>query len=205
MLMFDDNRYCWRETYLVMLDRLKRPIAAETVRRLQKLDGRLEITIPGNKKLSDKKLCDNANDLLESLIVVAPNDSSAVEIRFSEGTEVVKEFAALADELERHEPSAKERKKIARARELTAKIELLHFEQIQDTATTKRNIPTKLSFPRFSHFIKNLTQDIKPPDDEPDEFDLAERLDPNTLIQILKLVTRLTDGIAFDPAAGVVL
>ena len=37
------------------------------------------------------------------------------------------------------------------------------------------------------------------------EFGLAERLDPNTLIQILKLVMHLTDGIAFDPASGVVL
>jgi hypothetical protein len=195
MSMFDDNRYCWRETYLVMLDRRKRPLVAETGQRLKKLDGRLEITIPQT----------NADDLLESLVVVSPNDSAAVEIRYSEGTEVVKEFAALADELERHEPNAKERNKIAGAREMTAKIELLHFEQIQDTPATKRNLPPKLSFPRNSHFIKNLTQDIKPPDDEPDEFDLAERLDPNTLIQILKLVRHLTDGIAFDPAACVVL
>jgi len=200
MSMFDDNRYCWRETYLVMLDRLKRPVAAETVRRLQKPDGRFEITMP-----RDAARRDDANGLLESLIVVAPNDSAAVEIRYDEGAEVVREFAALADELERHDPSAKERKKIARAREWTAKIELLHFEQIRDAPATRRNVPAKLSFPRYSRFVENLTQELKPPDDEPDEFDLAERLDPNTLIRILKLVTHLTDGIAFDPAAGVVL
>jgi hypothetical protein len=150
MSMFDDNRYCWRETYIVMLDRLKRPLAAETVQRLKKLDGRLEITMSQT----------NADDLLESLVVISPNDSAAVEMRYSEGTDVVKEVAALADELERHEPNAKERNKIVRAREGTAKIELLHFEQIQDIATTKRNLPAKLSFPRYSHFIKNLTQDI---------------------------------------------
>jgi len=200
MSMFDDNRFCWRETYLVMLDRLKRPVAAEAVRRLQKLDKRFEITMPG-----DAKSCDCANRLLESLVVVAPNDSAAVEIRYGEGAEVVKEFATLADELERHEPSAKERKKIARARELTAKIELLHFEQIQDAPATKQNVPAKLSFPRYSHFIKNLALDIMSPDDEPDEFGLVERLNPNSLIQILKLVTHLADGIAFDPASGVVL
>ena len=195
MSLFDDNQYCWRETYLVMLDRLKRPVMSETVQRLQKLDGRLEITSPH----------DNAHGLLESLVVVAPNDSAAVEIRYCEGAGVMKEFAVLADELERHEPGTKERKKIIRAREFTAKIELLHFEQIQGVAATKWNVPAKLSFPRYSHFIKNLTQDAKQPDDEPDEFDLTERLDPNTLIQILKLVTFLTDGIAFDPASGVVL
>ena len=195
MSMFDDNRYCWRETYLVMLDRAKRPMTSETVLRLKKLNARLEITTHRG----------STDGLLESLIVIAPNDSAAVEIRYNEGTEVEKEFAALADELERHEPSAKERKKIARARGFSAKIELLHFEQIQDVPVTKQNFPAKLSFPRYSHFIKNLTQEIKPPDEEPDEFDLAERLDPNTLIQILKLVTHLTDGIAFDPASGVVL
>ena len=200
MSMFDDNRYCWRETYLVMLDRLKRPLSAETVQRLQKPGERFEITTP-----RDVARWGDANGLLESLIVVAPDDSAAVEIRYDEGVEVVKEFAALADELERHEPSAKEQKKIARAREWTAKIELLHFEQIRDAPATRRNVPVQLSFPRYSRFIQNLTQDLKPPDDDPDEFDLAERLDPNTLIRILKLVTRLTDGIAFDPAAGVVL
>ena len=195
MSMFDDNRYCWRETYLVMLDRHNRPQMSEMVPRLQKLDERLEITAARG----------DANALLESLIVVAPNDSAAVEIQYREGDEVAKEFAALADELERHELNAKERKKIARAREFFAKIELLHFEQIQETPATKQKIPTKLSFPRYSHFIKNLTQEMNPLDDEPDEFDLAERLDPNTLIRILRMIMQLTDGIAFDPASGVVL
>ena len=195
MSMFDDNRYCWRETYLVMLDRLKRPAAAEMVQRLHKLNDRLEI----------KATRSGTNDLLESLIVIAPNDSAAVEILYREGSEVAAEFAALADELERHELTAKERKKIARARELTAKIELLHFEQMRETTATKQNFPTRLSFPRYSHFIKNLTQEMKQPDDEPDEFDLAERLDPNTLIRILQLAVQLTEGIAFDPASGIVL
>jgi len=194
MSMFDDNRYCWRETYLVMLDRLKRPAMSELVPRLRKLNDRLFI--------SDTR--STANDGLESLIVIAPNDSAAVEIQYYEGAEVATEFSALADELERHELSAKERKKIARAREFSAKIELLHFEQIQDAPVAKHGFPTQLSFPRYSHFIENLTQEMKP-SDEPDEFDLAERLDPNTLIRILRLVTQLTDGIAFDPASGVVL
>jgi hypothetical protein len=178
-----------------MLEQFKRPVMSEMVQRLRKLNDRLEI----------KDARSMANGLLESLIVLAPNDSAAVEILYREGSEVEAEFAALADELERHDLTAKERKKIATARGYSAKIELLHFEQIQETPATKQQFPTKLSFPRYSHFIKNLTQDLKPSDDEPDEFDSAERLDPNTLIRILKLVTHLTEGIAFDPASGVVL
>ena len=195
MSMFDDSRYCWRETYLVMLDRLRRPMMSEMVQRLQKMNERLKITVARG----------NVNGLFEFLIVVAPNDNAAVEIQFHEGDEVAQEFSSLADELERHELSVKERKKIARARKFSAKIELLHFEQILETPATKRNFPTKLSFPRYSHFIQNLTQEMKTPEDEPDEFDLAERLDPNTLIRILRLVTQLTEGIAFDPAGGVVV
>ncbi|MCL2623142.1 MAG: hypothetical protein FWD31_05675 [Planctomycetaceae bacterium] len=194
MSMFDDNRYCWRETYLVMLDGLKRPTKSEMVLRLHKLNDRLII----------KDLRSTASERLESLIVIAPNDGAAVEIQYHEGEEVAVEFAALADELERHEISAKERKKINLARGLSAKIALLHFEQIQETPVKKQDFPTKLSFPRYSPFIQNLAQEMKQ-DDEPDEFDLAERLDPNTLIRILKLVTQLTEGIAFDPASGVVL
>ena len=195
MSMFDDNRYCWRETYLVMLDRRKRPAMSEMVPRLHRLNDRLVIKNPRSV----------ANDWFESLIVIAPNDSAAVEIQYHDGLEVTTEFAALADELERHELSAKERKKITQARGLSAKIELLHFEQIEEAPVTKQNFPTKLSFPRYSHFIQNLTQDMQQPDNGPDEFDLAERLDPNTLIRILKLVTHLTEGIAFDPASGIVL
>lgn len=195
MSMFDDNRYCWRETYLILLDESKRPALSETVLRLHQLSDRLVI----------QNACPTANDRLESLIVIAPNDSAAVEIQYHEGSQVVLEFAALAEELERHDLSAGERKKIARARRFSAKIELLHFEQIEETPVTKQQYPTKLSFPRYSHFIQNLTQEMKQPDDEPDEFDLAERLDPNTLIRILKLLTRLTEGVAFDPAGGVVL
>ena len=198
MSMFDDNRYCWRETYLVMLNRHKRPAMRELLQHLQKLGDRLEI----------KDTRSDANSLLESAVVIAANDSAAVEIQYREGADVATEFAALADELERHEISTKERKKITLARGFAAKIELLHFEQIRDVPVTQQNFPAKLSFPRYSSFIKNLTQDDHSNDksnDEPDEFDLAERLDPNTLIRILKLVTRLTEGIAFDPASGVVL
>lgn len=194
MSMFGDDRYCWRETYLVMLDRLNRPDGSELIRKIKRLKSRLEI----------KDVQAGADGSLESLVVIAPNDSSAVELQYREGSDVTAEFVALADELERHEPSDKERKKIARARKFSAKIELLHFEQIQSDLQCKRDFPPKLVFPRYSGFVKNLKREMQA-DDEPDEFDLAEQLDPDTLIQILKLISRLTNGVAFDPAAGIVL
>ncbi len=193
MSIFDDDRYCWRETYLVMLDRSQRPTASETARCLQKQGVCLEIT----------NLRSDADGWLESLTVISPNDNAAVEIQYFEGDEIAAEFAALADELERHELSAKERKKIDRSRNFFAKIELRHFEQLHDVPTAKAGFPPKLNFPRHSSFVKNLAREM--PVDEPDEFDMAERLDPDTLIRILKLVSHLTDGIAFDPASGVVL
>ena len=194
MSMFGDDRYCWRETYLVMLDRLKHPKTSEVVQGLKKLKGRIEI---GNTQ-------SDASDLLESLVVISPNDSSAVELQYYEGPEVVAEFAALADELERHDPAVGERKKIARAREFSAKIELLHFELIQETPQQKQSFPARLTFPRYSGFIKNLNREMQA-DDESNELDPTEQLDPNTLILILKLISRITSGIAFDPASGIVL
>jgi len=194
MSMFEDDRYCWRETYLVMLNRLKHPETSEVVRELKKLKGRIDI----DKTQSD------ANGLLESLVVISPNDSSAVELQYREGTDVIAEFAALADELERHDPAVGERKKIARAREFSAKIELLHFEKVQETPQQKQSFPAKLTFPRYSGFIKNLNREMQV-DDESNEFDSTEQLDPNTLILILKLISRITSGIAFDPASGIVL
>jgi hypothetical protein len=194
MSMFGDNRYCWRETYLVMLDHLRHPETSEVVLGLKKLKGRIEISNTRS----------NANGLLESLIVLSQNDSSAVELQYREGADVTVEFAALADELERHDPTVGERKKIARAREFSAKIELLHFEQVQEIPQQKQSFPAKLTFPRYSGFIKNLNREIQA-DDEPNEFDSTEQLDPNTLILILKLISRITSGVAFDPASGIVL
>ena len=194
MSMFDDNRFCWRETYLVMLETEKRPEASQLVQGLKKLHNRHEI----------RDLCSDDNGRLVSLCVVASNDRAAVEIRYHDETDVQREFAALADELERHELTEKERKKITAARECRAKIEVLHFEQVQENVVEKTSFPASLNFPRYSSFVQNLNRELDK-EDEPDEFDLAERLDPNTLIQILKLVTRSVDGIAFDPASGVVL
>jgi len=191
--MFDDNRFCWRETYLVMLRAEKRPVISELVQRLKKLHNRYDI-----RNIRSDMGC------LISLCVVAPNDGAAVELLYREGDEVRREFAVLADELERHEPTGKECKKIASAREFDAKIEVMHFEQMQEKTDGQSSFPPKLSFPRYSNFVQNLNRELDKAD-EPDEFDLAERLDPNTLIQILKLISRLTDGTAFDPAGGFVL
>ena len=194
MSMFEDDRYCWRETYLVMLDRLKHPKTSEVVQGLKKLKGRIEI---GNTQ-------SNASGLLESLVVISPNDSSAVELQYREGSDVILQFDSLADELERHDPAVGERKKIARAREFSAKIELLHFEQVKKKPQQKQSFPAKLTFLRHSSFIKNLNREMQA-DDEPNEFDSTEQLDPNTLILILKLISRITSGVAFDPASGIVL
>lgn len=194
MSMFEDSRFCWRETYLVMLDSSKRPETSTLVQRLKQLHNRHEI----------RDICSDSQGLLASLCVIAPNDGAAVEIQYHQGEDVKQEFAALADELERHEPTKKESKKIAAAKEFDAKIEVLHFEQMQDIPGEKNSFPAKLNFPRYSSFVQNLNRELDK-NDEPDEFDLAERLDPNTLIQILKLISRLTDGIAFDPASGIVL
>jgi len=204
MSMFDDNRYCWRETYLVMHDRVHRPLASDMVRKLSNLKGYLEIC----------NIRSDSDDLLDSLVILARNDSAAVEMQYHEGDTVVKEFTVLADEMERHELSSQERKKIVRARNFSAKIELLHFEQMQedqirDINAKKHDFPVPLKFPRYSHFVNNLICENHRNEsgaiDESDAFDWTERLDPNILIKILKLVTRLTLGIAFDPAGGIVL
>ncbi|MCL2349342.1 MAG: hypothetical protein FWC50_13915 [Planctomycetaceae bacterium] len=195
MSTFEDNSYCWRETYLIMLDPKKRPETCVLLPFLQKLKNKHEI----------KNLVAEPSGFLQSLTIVSPNDSAAIDVVYREGYDIRTEFAAFADELERHTSSPGERKKIKIARDFSAKIELQHFEQIGDPGVSKTAFPAnpaKLTFPRYSGFIRNLKNESN---DEPDEFDLAERLDPNTLIQILKLVTRLTGGIAFDPASGLVL
>lgn len=190
MSLFEDNRYCWRETYLIMLDHEKRPKTDRLVIKLRKLRNQLNIEDADS----------NENGLFNSLTVCSPHDHAAMDIVYQEGDTVRAEFHALADELEKHEISASQKQKIQQARKYSAKLELMHFELLEE----KREVPEKgiarIRFPRYSSFIQNLK------DEEPwDDFERAEHLDPNTLIQVLKLVRQLCHGIAFDPASGIVL
>ncbi|MDR1959729.1 MAG: hypothetical protein LBQ54_11925 [Planctomycetaceae bacterium] len=195
MSLFEDSRYCWRETYLVMLASENRPGVDRLAAEIQKTHNLLEI----------KNLQKNNAGLLEAVTVLSPNDNAAMDIVYQEGEAVRREFHALAEELRKHTGSPRELKSIERGLNFDAKIEILHFEQMEQEKThlSGKGGIAKITFPRYSSFIQKLSLECDA--ETPDDFEQAERLDPNTLIQILKLVQQLCRGAAFDPASGTVL
>jgi|GEM_PF-2299634 len=197
MSLFEDNRYCWRETYLIMLSPKDRPKTDKLVSTIKKYCSHLDIHGPKENGPEEK-----TSDFLESLTIFSPDDNSGMDIIYQEGEHVQTEFAALADELERHATTAHEKKAIEQGRICGAKIEILHFEFLEENHGQPLKGIAKIRFPRYSSFIKNLCEEDVA---SPDEFEQAERLDPNTLILILKIVRRLCHGVAFDPASGTVV
>jgi hypothetical protein len=193
--MFEDQNFCWRETFLVMLEVANRPATSQLLEHLKKLKSPFEI----------KNQITNPRGFAETFSILAFQDHAAIDFVYSEGENVVREFSALADELESHDISRKEKALIAKARKYSAKIELLHFEQIYEKKAEKLHRPTPLKFPKYSSFIKNLHQECRENEADTENSDSAEFLNPNALIQVLKLVSRLTGGIAFDPASGLML
>jgi hypothetical protein len=193
--MFEDQNFCWRETFLVMLEVAHRPTMSKLLEHLKKLKSQLGI----------QNQTTNQDGFAETFSIIALQDHAAIDFVYTEGENVVREFSVLANALESHDLTYKEKFLIEKARKYSAKIELLHFEQIYEKKVGNLHTPAPLKLPKYSTFIKNLHQESNEKENNTDDSDSTEIFNPNTLIQILKLISRLTGGIAFDPASGLVL
>jgi hypothetical protein len=119
MSMFENDQYCWRETYFVLFDSAKRPTLKKVETVLSKLHARLTFT---NGTADD----DGAFD---SVTVLAPDDFAALDISYLSGEEVLEQGALLAEEMEKAGDAAN-RSQIGRLRACDARFDVLHFEQI---------------------------------------------------------------------------
>lgn len=142
MSTFEDDQYHWRETYFVLFDPQRRPMLEEV---RQQLLSRFPSLIIRSEQA-------NSQGQLEMLSIQSPEDSSAVDLVYQEGQQVLLEIAAIADDLEQSNKSRKNRKKLDRARKCSARLDLLHFEQwgekksvgpVQPVATSTRFAPTE--------------------------------------------------------------
>jgi len=122
MSMFENDQYCWRETYFVLFDSRKRPPLEAVRQTLAKLNTHFTLT---NLTATD-------DGRIESLTILAPDDFAALDICYVDGEEVADQVADLCHELETGDGTAEERVKRERLRNCSGRFDVLHFEQVVD-------------------------------------------------------------------------
>ena len=225
MSTFEDDRYQWRETYFVLFDPAKKPLLHEIRKELELMFRSLEV----REAMTDER------GGVESLSVASYDDFAAIDLIYQCGEHVVTETNAITEEM-LLSTSSKNRKKFEQVREYRARLDVLHFEQMEpinpsepqeDPVFTFATFPNAVSLNEKSQVAKNpfagrpkfqfdQNQYIPPPELDPcipdeaeagsasddEEINQEEKMDPNTLILVLKILCRLTNGVAIDPASG---
>ena len=120
MSTFENSGYKWRETYFVMLEADKRPTLERLSKTLHKVNPRFELS----------NLAADEQGLFDSLTLHSPQDYAAVDISYTDDDEVKEQGLDLQQELRATATEAEERAKLARLTKCTARLDILHFEQI---------------------------------------------------------------------------
>ena len=123
MSMFENDQYRWRETYFVLFSKAKAPNLKKLKEVLQALNHRFVLT----------HLHADPEGHLESMTVLAPDDFAALDLCYVEGDEVLEQVGLLYDELKTTASSGGERQRLERLKQLDARFDVLHFEQLADT------------------------------------------------------------------------
>jgi len=122
MSMFENGRYCWRETYFVLFDSSRRPHLEEVQKALTATGSRFTLT----------NLTSDESGRAESLTVLAPDDFAALDVCYLEGEEVLEQGAQLADDMQSLSCRPEDRDKLRQIRRFDARFDVLHFEQVVD-------------------------------------------------------------------------
>ena len=122
MSMFENNQYCYRETYFVLFDAEKRP----TLARLQK------VLFGLNERFAMTNLSADDSGRFESLTVLSPDDFAALDVSYLAGEEVLEYSAELLSQMATAERQAQARLKLEKMRRCDGRFDVLHFEQMVD-------------------------------------------------------------------------
>jgi len=122
MSMFENDQFCWRETYFVLFQSAKRP----TLKKVQKTLG----TLDPHYVLANAEADERGR--FESVTVLAPDDFAALDISYVEGEEVLEQAAGLLKEIKTSECRAEDRARLEKVGKANARFDVLHFEQIVD-------------------------------------------------------------------------
>lgn len=179
-----EQEYAWLETYFVLMQSADRPT-------LTQVEGALSET--GGDRWKIENLRANEDGHFESVLVRAPDDNAALEVRYESGEMVQEQALELASSLKGDlDPD-----QLAAMASADARLDVLHLEQMAATPSTGD---------ADDEFGSLAGDDGDWEDDDwgsPDA--MGEGLDPGTLLMVVEALAKLTGGLPFDPAAGEVL
>jgi hypothetical protein len=186
----------WLETYFIVFPHERRPTLTQVEHALAEADPRLKL----------ENLAADDDGLFASLLVQSPEDHAAVEISYEIGEAVIEQNLEWAKQLQK-QLSPKQLQLMIAA---DARLDVAHFERVQ---TGGASSPAGKPQPPRLHEAEDLDDD-EPADDfgddnyGDDDFDAEASLeifDPTCLLTVVETLSKLTRGIAFDPAAGEVV
>ena len=150
MSTFDDDRYQWRETYFVLFDPAKKPLLHDIRTALDSMFRSLHV----RESLADEQ------GRIESLSVASYDDLAATDLVYQCGDHVVAETNAVTEAMLLSKVSPKNRAKIEKAGKCRAKLEVLHFEQMEPIRHSESQEDPVFTFATFS-------QKDSPPQEKP--------------------------------------
>lgn len=174
----------WRETYFILFPQGQRPTMSQVQRTLAGAGARLQL----------ENLAATDDGLFQSMLIESPEDHAAVEVSYETGDAVIQQSLEWAKLLQRQLPAAH----LQRLMTSDARLDVAHFERLAAGATTEK--PPAPSDP--------WQDDDYGADDFGDDLDAGPELgmlDPTCLLIVVEALKSVTQGLAFDPAAGEVM
>ena len=220
MTLFDDDRYAWRETYFVCFESSHRPKLPDARRALQTHAPLLEVL--------DAQADEHEN--LVMLTLASYEDHAAVEVVYREGNDILDEAKHLFHTL-RGDATAKELLRLQKIVHWRTRFDVHHFEQTAATGVFNVTKLPEIKFPERSTtavdhsdvFTKALAPDKRQFYFDSNSYERCrhgrsgeisetagmdseiERINPEMLVRVLEILCDISQGIALDPASGIVL
>lgn len=124
MSLFENEQYRWRETYFVLFQAKNRPPADKIRQAFEELGTRLQVS----------EVHCNAEGQFESLMLLSPDDFSAMDITYVAGEDAAEQLEELTRDVFVDQLTAEEKKKWDRLPDCDARFDVYHFEQVDNLA-----------------------------------------------------------------------
>jgi hypothetical protein len=193
-----NDELLWLETYFIVFPHDRRPTLAQVEHALAEADPRLKL----------ENLAADDDGLFASLLVQSPEDHAAVEISYEVGDAVVEQNLDWAKQLQKQLSSQHLQQMIT----ADARLDVAHFERVQAGALRPKGPAARPKPPQVRDEFgdefsddNDFSEEAFGGDDDFDEEAALEIFDPTCLLTVVETLSKLTHGLAFDPAAGEVV
>ena len=121
MSLFEDEKYVYRDTFFIHFENENLPTGDEVKSCIEALGEKYEFN---HLRETDGKF--------ESVTILSPHDSSAMDITFVQGDEVLEQIAGLMTDFKTITLSGEDHQKLKKLDGCNARFDIFHFEHKSD-------------------------------------------------------------------------